>query len=88
METKCCENCKNFHRHYGLGELGLIRLSCGHCGIVRLRYKKAYHKACEHFEPGENPEDSFVRKDYLTKALLERVLKMDLLPEIRKEAEE
>jgi hypothetical protein len=54
---------------------------------MRHKSKKSYQKICDSFEPGENKEACFVKKQYLTKELLKWVLKMDLLPEIREEVE-
>ena len=87
MEKKLCKDCKCFYQHYGLGEKGFIRLHCGHCCFDKLKDKKSEQKACVHFVQGEDHENSFVRRDYLTKTLLEQVFKMDLFPEICQEAE-
>ena len=36
---------------------------------------------CAHFTPGAGDTEAFVTKEYLTKALLNRVLQLELLPE-------
>ena len=85
MEEKFCKDCKHFCQHYRLDETGFVRVFCGHCMLMRHKSKKSYQKICDSFEPGENMEACFVKKQYLTKELLKWVLKMDLLPEIREE---
>ena len=87
MEEKFCKDCKHFCQHYRLDETGFVRVFCGHCMMMRCKSKKSYQKICDNFEQGENSEERFVKKEYLTKTLLAWVLKMDLLPEIREEAE-
>ncbi len=82
MENQLCKNCKHFYQHYGLGDRGIFRLQCGHCGLPRLRIKKPCQKACVEFVPGDSKEKAFVSKDYLSKALLDWIMRLELLPEI------
>lgn len=86
MNAQLCKNCKYFHQHYGLGEQGLFRLYCGHCSLSHPKNKKPDQKACGEFVPGENKENTFVSKEYLYKALLDRVMNLELLPEIREKS--
>lgn len=44
--------------------------------------KRPDRKACEHFEQGEKDIEQFASKEYLSKKLLDKVLSMELLPEI------
>ena len=85
MENQTCQNCKHFYQHYGLNGTKIFRLQCGHCGLPRLRIKKPYQKACAEFVQGENKEKEFVSKEYLSKALLDWIRQLELLPEIQEE---
>lgn len=80
MEEKICRQCTNFIQHYGLRNHKLYKLYCGHC--ARGSPKRPDAKACNSFAPVSDEEDPFATKAYLSKELLEYVLKMDLLPEI------
>ena len=53
-------------------------------GIVLYRAPKTKpdQNACGEFLPGENKENAFASKEYLSKALLDRVMHLELLPEI------
>lgn len=54
-QTKSCEHCKHFHRHYvKFGHNKYAPLSCGHCSNPHLRDKKAETPACHRFakKPG------------------------------------
>lgn len=44
--------------------------------------KRPDETVCEHYRQGASVESAFVTKEYLSKALIEYVLKLDLLPEI------
>ena len=44
--------------------------------------KRPDQKACVHFEQGRDVTKQFVSKAYLSKRLLDKVLQMELLPEI------
>ncbi len=81
MEEKTCKDCKYFRQHYGLDSRGFFRVFCGHCVYERPKRKRP-DNTCERFTPGERPEDAFVSKEYLSKELLQYILKMDLLPAI------
>jgi len=82
MHNKTCHQCGNFIRHYSLRGGKLYSIFCGHCILFPSRRKHLDTSACEHFVQGEEDTDLFVKKEYLTKALLERVLSMEILPEI------
>ena len=82
MDTMKCKNCGNYIPHYGLLDGRLYRLYCGHCTVQRYKRKDPDRAACEMFIPGTSNEEAFVSKEYLSKKLLEKVLDMELLPEI------
>ncbi|MBE5784470.1 MAG: hypothetical protein E7330_01590 [Clostridiales bacterium] len=77
-----CKNCRYFMQHYTLAERKLFRVYCGHCVHIKPRHKRPDTKVCENFAPGEKDTDAFVTEEYLTKALLQRLLSMPLLPDI------
>ena len=65
-------------QHYTLAERKLFRVYCGHCVHIKPRHKRPDTKVCENFAPGEKDTDAFVTEEYLTKALLQRLLSMRL----------
>ena len=82
MSETTCRSCKYFYQHYGLSQGRLHWLNCGHCTHkARTKHKRPDKKACDHYAQGEPLENIFVTKEYLTKALLDRVLRAELLPE-------
>ena len=85
MENQICQNCKYFRQHYGLDGKKIFRLHCGHCTQPHLRNRKPYQKACAEFIQGENREKEFASKEYISKALLEWIKQLELLPEIQEE---
>ena len=85
MDNQTCQNCRYFYQHYGLDNKGFFRLHCGHCAHPHLRNRKPYQKACAEFAQGESKENAFVSKTYLSKAILEWITQLELLPEIREE---
>ena len=81
MSEPTCRSCKYFYQHYGLSQGRLHWLYCGHCTHNdRSKHKRPDKKACEHYVQAEKLEDIFVTKEYLTKALLDRVLQAELFP--------
>ena len=82
MSIETCSQCQHYIQHYGVQNGAIYRLNCGHCRDFHKKRKLPDTKACEHFVFGPGGENSFVRKEYLSKALLLRVLNMELLPEI------
>ena len=44
--------------------------------------KRADSKACENYMQSDSAEQAFISREYLSKALLEYMLKLELLPEI------
>ncbi len=82
MENTLCKDCTHFRQHYGLNGGKLYRIYCGHCTFEKVKRKLPDTKACIHFVSGSSNEEAFVRKEYLTKKVLQYVLDMQLLPEI------
>lgn len=82
MEDKKCKNCQYYMQHYTLCQNRLIQVYCGHCTYKTPKTKCPDRKACEHFEQGEKDIEQFASKEYLSKKLLDKVLSMELLPEI------
>ena len=82
MSEKQCDSCQFYLRHYTLNKRNIFRVYCGHCTFSRPRRKRPDAKACEHYAPGTPQEDAFVSKEYLSKELLQYMLRLELLPEI------
>ena len=82
MEQNICNTCVHYQQHYALDQHGIFRVYCGHCTYLKVRARKPDSKICESYIKTEHYEQMFVRKEYLSKVLLERVLNMELLPEI------
>ena len=86
MNHKQCKDCRQYIQHYTFNDHLLFRVNCGHCVLPEMRKtKRPDTKACNQFEPRDPEENAFVTKEYLSKPLLERVLSMELLPEIKDE---
>ncbi len=81
MENLWYKNCNHYMQHYGLNKNGFFWLNCGHCTFMRAGRKRPDQKACKNFTPGESRENAFASQEYLTKALLDKVLTLPLLPE-------
>ena len=82
MEEKYCKDCQYYLQHYTLCGNRLIQVYCGHCTYRTPKTKRPDRKVCEHFQQGAKDIEPFVSKEYLSKKLLNKVLSMDLLPEI------
>lgn len=83
-----CSDCQYFRQHYSLNEGRLFRIYCGHCVFwSRAKTKRPDAAACENFISGAADAEAFVTKEYLSKALLHRVLNLPLLPEIAEDFE-
>ena len=82
MQTHICAHCAYYLRHYTFNTKKIFRVHCGHCTYDKPKTKRPDAKACEHFIPGNPQEDAFASKEYLSKELLQYMLRLDLLPEI------
>ena len=88
MPKEMCRNCRFFIQHYILNNGKLRWVNYGHCIQGRFRNREAYGKICEHYEYQAPVEDGYADREYLSKELLQKVLSMELLPqlEIREDA--
>lgn len=82
MSDQCCSNCRNYLQHYTFNTRKIFQVYCGHCTLNTRKRKRPDSKACENFVPASAKEKSFVSKEYLSKELLQYILKLELLPEI------
>ena len=84
MNYKHCSDCRYYLQHYTFNdnERKLFRVYCGHCTFSKVKRKQPDAMACENFVSGSVQEDAFVSKEYLSKALLQYILDLELLPEI------
>ena len=82
MEQTVCKQCRFFIQHYVLTNEGKLAAAyCGHCLKAHLKCRKPDRKSCEEFLPGEEQKAHYVTRQYLRRALLQRVLDMELMPE-------
>lgn len=77
MESTC-KQCTHYVQHYGLFEGKLRPLFCGHCLLNHKKSRKPYMPVCEQFVQDTPVEDKMVTKEYLTRALLQHILDMEL----------
>ncbi|MBP1575981.1 MAG: hypothetical protein IJC85_01895 [Oscillospiraceae bacterium] len=82
MNQDVCDTCVYYRRHYVFDQRHLFRVYCGHCTFLKAKARKPDAKSCENYIPSDPGETAFVRKEYLSKVLLEYVLGLELLPEI------
>lgn len=82
MEKAHCQNRHYYVRHYAIDNRRIFRVHWGHCTLDRIRLKQPGAEACGGFCPGSPQQDAFVSKEYLSKELLQYMLRLELLPEI------
>lgn len=82
MEQKVCKDCEYYRQHYTFDKQKIFRVYCGHCTCMRPKTKRPLSKSCENFVQRDPDKEPFASKEYLSKALLEYMMKLDLLPEI------
>jgi len=82
MHENQCKSCQYFIQHFALDHNRTFRVHCGHCTYKRVNRKLPDSKACEHFTPAPAQEEAFVTREYLSKELLQYMLRLELLPEI------
>ena len=85
MDEKTCRNCHYFRQHYTLDKRKIFQVYCGHCTFARAKRKRPDVKACENFIAGSPQADGFATIEFLSKELLEYLLRLELLPEIDEE---
>jgi len=81
MEDQTCKTCAYYYQHYTFNQRRIIQVCCGHCAYRNPRTRKPDARACEAYVPADR-EEVFASREYLSKALLEYVLKRELLPQI------
>ena len=82
MDKDFCKYCQHYIQHYALRNGKLIQVYYGHCTYASPKAKCPDRKACQHFREGVKDIDQFVNKEYLSEKLLDKVMSMELLPEI------
>ena len=82
MEKPVCKDCRHYLQHYAMKNGRIFRVFCGHCTQNVVRKKMPATPACDRFVRGEPDECAFADKEYLSKELLQYILKLELLPEI------
>lgn len=83
-----CSSCKYFCQHYTFDRKRIFRVYCGHCTYPKIKPKKPDAKICGNYISKEPDEKAFVSKEYLSRALLDYITKLELLPEIQSLNEE
>jgi len=82
MDNPSCKTCAYYRHHYTFDHRKIFRVYCGHCTYQKARTKRPDAKACGNYLLSESVENAFVTKEYLSRALLEYLLNLELLPEI------
>lgn len=82
MSNRYCADCRYYLQHYTFNARKIFRVHCGHCIFTKARQRKPDSKACENYVPGLCQEEAFASKEYLSKELLQYMLRLELLPEI------
>ena len=80
MDDRTCKSCAHYHQHYVLNQKRIFPIYCGHCAFSKVRNRRPYSPACDNFAPALPDEDAYVTKEYLSKALPEYMLHLELLP--------
>ena len=83
MNQIFCNTCVYYRQHYAFDERKIFQVYCGHCTCSRVKTKRPDSKICENYMQAAPDKEAFVSKEYLSKALLEYMLKLELLPEIQ-----
>lgn len=82
MEKKTCHCCGHYRQHYTFDSRKIFRVYCGHCTIATRKCKRPDSAICENFISAAPVENVFASKEYLSKALLQYLLSLEILPEI------
>lgn len=82
MENNFCNSCTHYRQHYTFDHSKIFRVYCGHCTYQKIKTKRPDAKACENYLLSVSAEKAFVTKEYLSKALLEYMQSLELLPQI------
>lgn len=82
MQQQICRTCRYYKQHYTFDERKIFRVHCGHCMKRHSKSKRPDTKGCQYYAAADSDHTPFVSKEYLSKALLEYMMQLDLLPEI------
>lgn len=82
MDNNVCNTCAHYRQHYTFDDRKIFRVYCGHCTYQKVKTKRPDSKACENYLLSESAEKTFVTREYLSKALLEYMFGLELLPNI------
>ena len=82
MDNSFCNTCTHYRQHYTFDQRKIFRVYCGHCTCQKAKKVRPDQKACGNYLSSESAQNAFVTREYLSKALLEYVLGLELLPEI------
>ena len=82
MGSETCKTCSHYRQHYTFDKRKIFQVYCGHCTYQKMKRKKPDCKACEHHTLAEEAEAAFATREYLSKELLDYMLRLELLPEI------
>lgn len=77
MKNKC-GNCARYVQHFAIFDGRLTKIVCGHCMDKKRKKTEQEMIACEEFVAGESVDNKMVRREYLTKELLQKVLSLEL----------
>lgn len=83
MNQNTCNTCAHYRQHYAFDQRKIFQVYCGHCAHAKAKTRRPDSKTCENYIQTEPDEMAFVTKEYLSKVLLEYVLRLELLPEIQ-----
>ena len=78
MDNNFCKTCAHYRQHYTFDQRKIFRVYCGLCTYGRAKSKRPDSKVCENFVLKHSDENAFVTREYLSKALLEYMLKLEL----------
>lgn len=82
MNQNTCNTCAHYLQHCAFNQRKLFRVYCGHCTYKTAKTKPPDAKICENYTQAAPDKNAFVTREYLSKALLVYILKLELLPEI------
>ena len=82
MSKDTCSTCAHYRQHYTFDNRRIFQVYCGHCTQSVAKRKRPDTNGCEKYMPLDSCEETFVTKEYLSKALLEYMMRLELLPEI------
>ncbi len=88
MEQNICSTCVYYRQHYTFDQRKIFQVHCGHCTCKKVKRKRPDTKACNDYVQADPQESVFATKEYLSKALLEYMMQLELLPKIYDAKEE